>query len=221
MPARRPSRPSPVSRRHAKDARRLRRRSARGSRDRILFDTISRLRPVVSSRSCRSSVVERRRSVDDDQHQVGDIASACRARATPSASTTSSRRPQAGRVDERHAQAVDVHDFGHQIARRARHVGHDRARGADQRVEQARLADVRLADDHDLQSLADESAAPSVADAARPCAPSVARARAPARRARRSDSPPPENRPTLRAARSDRRAPRRSRRSRRSACPAS
>ena len=37
-----------------------------------------------------------------------------------------------------------------EIARRAGHVGHDRARGADERVEQARLADVRLADDRDL-----------------------------------------------------------------------
>ena len=52
----------------------------------------------------------------------------CFDRATPSASIASavSRRP--GGVDERDAQSVEIDDFGHQIARRAWHVGHDGAR---------------------------------------------------------------------------------------------
>ena len=52
--------------------------------------------------------------------------------------------------------------FGHQIARRAGHVRDDRARRAGERVEQARLADVRLADDRDLQSFANQPAARAV-----------------------------------------------------------
>ena len=64
------------------------------------------------------------------------------------------------RIDERDAQPVEVDRLGDQIARRAGHVGDDRARRADQRVEQARLADVRLADDRDLQAFANRTAAP-------------------------------------------------------------
>ena len=46
--------------------------------------------------------------------------------------------------------------FSDQIAGGTRNVGHDGTRRAGERVEEARLADVRLADDRDLQSFAHE-----------------------------------------------------------------
>ena len=75
-----------------------------------------------------SSCIERLRSVDDDEDQVGDVAApAARARRLRLRST-SSVVAQAGGVDQRDAQAVEVDDLRHQIARRARHVGDDRPR---------------------------------------------------------------------------------------------
>ena len=57
---------------------------------------------------------------------------------------------------------VDVDGLGHEIARRAGNVGDDRAAGAGEPVEQARLAGVRPPDDRDLRALAHEPAAPGV-----------------------------------------------------------
>ena len=92
---------------------------------------------------------------------------------------------------------------------------------ADQRVEHARFPDVRLPDDRNLQSLANEAPAPRVRRAAVRSARSARRPRPPGRQARRSDSPLQENRPTLRVARSDRTAPRRSHRCVRVSVPCS
>ena len=116
---------------------------------------------------------------------------ACCARATPSTSTGSSVSRETGGVDQRDAQPLDVDDLGHQIARRARHVGDDGARRAGERVEQARLADVRLADDRDLQPFANQPAAARVAEQRRTSARAARRSPAPAAPARRSDSPLP------------------------------
>ena len=77
---------------------------------------------------------------------------------------------------------VEVDALGHQIARRARDVGDDRAAAPSERVEQARLADVRRADDRDLQPFANQPAAPRRRRAARRSArtsASIARATAP------------------------------------------
>ena len=149
--------------------------------------------------------------IRDEQHQVGDVCAACRERATPFGLDDVGRLAKAGGVDERDAKPVEIDRLGHEIARRARHLGDDRARRADERVEQARLPDVRRADDRDLQPFADQAAAARVGEQRR--GPREQRRRWPsrARRARRSDSPRRENRPTPRAARSDRTAPRRSR----------
>ena len=46
--------------------------------------------------------------------------------------------------------------FGQQVSRRSGYLGDDRATLAGERVEQARLASIRPADDGDLQSFADQ-----------------------------------------------------------------
>ena len=136
-----------------------------------------------------------------------------------SASTGSAVSLKAGRVDERDAQAVEVETS----VTRSRVVPGTsvtiaRAR-ADERVEQARLAHVRLADDRDLQSFANQPAAASVGQQRRRSAREARRSRAASAPDRRSDNPRRENRPTPRAARSDRTAPHRSRRSSRVSVP--
>ena len=59
------------------------------------------------------------------------------------------RLADARRIDERHRHAADVRALGEQIPCRARHGRDDRAVGVEKRVEQARLSDVRRADDRD------------------------------------------------------------------------
>ena len=114
-------------------------------------------------------VVERLRAIEHDEREVRH-----RVRLPRSGHAFGfdrvGRRAKARRIDERHAQAVEVDRFRDQVARRARDVGHDRARGAGERVEDARLAHVRLADDRDLQSLAHE---PSAARRRRAASPSA------------------------------------------------
>ena len=65
----------------------------------------------------------------------------------------------AGRIDDRHRNAVDVDRLGQQIARRAGSLRDDGASRAGEPVEEARLARVRPAGDRDLQSLADQPTA--------------------------------------------------------------
>ncbi|OLB60903.1 MAG: hypothetical protein AUI11_11970 [Acidobacteria bacterium 13_2_20CM_2_66_4] len=97
--------------------------------------------------------------VDDDEDEIGDGSGPARAfdafRFDPFA-----RLAQARRVDERDPQAVEIDDLCDEIARRARNVGHDRARRAGERVEQTRLADVGPPDDRDLQAVANQLPAP-------------------------------------------------------------
>ena len=83
------------------------------------------------------------------------------------------RRVKACRIDERCAQAVEVDAFGHQVAGGARNVGHDGTRSAGERVEDARLAHVRLADDRDLQSFAHEPSPASIGQQPRRPAPQI------------------------------------------------
>ena len=47
------------------------------------------------------------------------------------------RLAQPGGIDQRHREAVEIDLLRQQIARRPRNRGHDRARAADERVEQA------------------------------------------------------------------------------------
>ena len=129
-----------------------------------LFETISALLSM-ALRDNVAIVLVQRLAIHRAQRSIrSDTVCACRARATPSASTLSCGLAKAGRVDERDPQAVEIDDFGHEIARRSWHVGDDRARRADERVEEARLADVRLADDRDLQPFADQPPAPRVGE---------------------------------------------------------
>src|SRR6476661_945420 len=65
---------------------------------------------------------------------------------------------QAGSVHERHGNAADVHALRQHVARRAWYGGHDRPRGAGQRIEQARLARIRPPDDDDEPALAQHAA---------------------------------------------------------------
>ena len=76
----------------------------------------------------------------------------------------SSSFANSGSVDERDAQSVEIDRLGHQVARRAWHVGHDGARGADQRVEEARLSNVGPADNRYLEPFAHETPAPRVSE---------------------------------------------------------
>ena len=107
---------------------------------------------------------------------------AWRARAMPSSSIgVAGALAQAGGVDQRHRHAVDVDALGQQIARRAGHLGDDRARGAGERVEEARLARVRPADDDHRQPFANHPAArarPRAARRASAMIASIARAAA-------------------------------------------
>ncbi len=57
-------------------------------------------------------------------------------------------------VDERQADAIETDRFAQHVARRAGNRRDDRAFALGQRVEQARLADIGPADDHDVQSVA-------------------------------------------------------------------
>ena len=137
--------PSSVSADTADRAVRL--RDPTRARRSALFATTTR-----GARSSRRAALDRRRvsgcerSSDDDQ-QVRDRARLTRARDAFVLDRVAGALAQAGRVDQRERQAVDVDALGHQIARRARDVGDDRARRAGERVEQARLARVRPSDD--------------------------------------------------------------------------
>ena len=187
---------------------------------RLVCDQISRF--IFVSPNISSGLSDQRSATDPATRRVRSaVCAACRERATPSASTTSSvsRRPAVSTSVTRSPSRSTV------SVTRSRVVpgtSVTMARGAsDERVEQARLADVRLADDRDLQAFANQPAAARVGEQCR--SPHRARRRSPsrARPARRSDSPRRESRPTLRAARSDRTAPRRSPRSSRVSVPCS
>ena len=65
---------------------------------------------------------------------------------------------QSRRIHQCDGQSADVHPLREEIARRSRHVRHDRARGADERVEQARLARVRPAGDDHQAAVAHDAA---------------------------------------------------------------
>jgi hypothetical protein len=72
-----------------------------------------------------------------------------------------SRFAQPRGVDERQSKAVEIQRFGDEIARRPWTIGHDGAVSAKQRIEETRLPDVRVADDGDLESFANEPPATS------------------------------------------------------------
>ena len=77
------------------------------------------------------------------------------------------RFAQAGRVDQRQHDAVDVDRFAHEIARRAGNLGDDRALARGERIQKARFAGVRAADDDDVQSVGETNAAFGAVRAAR------------------------------------------------------
>ena len=86
------------------------------------------------------------------------VSCARRARATPSRFDGVAGFAEPGGVNERDRQALDVHALGQQVPRRPGNLGHDRARRADERVEQTRFAGVRPAGDHDQPALANHPA---------------------------------------------------------------
>ena len=65
---------------------------------------------------------------------------------------------QAGGVDDVQGHALDLDRFAHRIARRAGDLGDDGGLESGQLIEQARLADVRLTDQHDRQPFAQQRA---------------------------------------------------------------
>jgi hypothetical protein len=101
-------------------------------------------------------VVKARRAVQDDERQVGHRQRLPRPLYAFGLDAIC-RVTQTRCVDERHAHAVEVDHFGDQIAGRARHVGDDRARCSDERIEHARFPDVRLPDDRHLKPFANEA----------------------------------------------------------------
>ena len=199
--ARSPSRPAPVFD-DTRDAGRLIVASRPGERQIGLVRNdesrhIGRL--VAADRRSASSSGQRRDRVPP---APGPRSPTPAARAsTPSISTSSLGRAHAGCVDELDPQAVDIDRLGHRDRASSRALAVTIARPvADQRVEQARLADVRLAGDRDARALANQPAALRLAQQRgdRPLDRTERRAVSPARR---SDIPRPENRATPRAAR--------------------
>ena len=75
---------------------------------------------------------------------------------------------QAGGVDQQERAAVVLEHGVDRVARRARHLRDDRALGADERVEERRLADVRPAEDRDADRLVAETCAAAVALSSQP-----------------------------------------------------
>jgi hypothetical protein len=69
------------------------------------------------------------------------------------------RLTHAGGIDQRQREAADVCTLGQQIPRGSGNGGHNRAIGVQQRVEQARLADVRRADNRHLRAFANQAPA--------------------------------------------------------------
>ena len=91
-------------------------------------------------------------------------ATACRDRSTPSisAGSVASRNPAVSTsVNRRPSRSSVLRD---EVARRPWTIRHDRAVGAKQRIEETRFPDVRVADDGDLQSFANEPPATSAGE---------------------------------------------------------
>ena len=91
------------------------------------------------------------RAIKHLKHEIGDTHRAARAFHALRLHRVVGRS-ESRRVDQRHPEPIQIHDLGDEIACGARYVGDDRARGAHERVEQARFADVGRPDDRDLQS---------------------------------------------------------------------
>ncbi len=77
----------------------------------------------------------------------------------PSRSTSSAGLAQPGGVDDVQRHAFDLDRLRDPVAGGARHFGNDRHLGAGQRVQQRALADVRLAQQHHAQALAQQRSA--------------------------------------------------------------
>jgi hypothetical protein len=72
------------------------------------------------------------------------------------------RIANAGRVDERQREAIDVDPLRHEVSRGPRDLGDDRPGGAGKRVEQARFAGIGSPDDDDGAAFAHHAAGASV-----------------------------------------------------------
>ena len=112
----------------------------------ILFHTTTRGRDRGDAEQLAVVVGERPRSIEHHDRQIGDANRGLRARDAFLLHDIR-RVANAGRIDQRQRQPADVGPLGQQVARRARDRRDDGAVGVQQRVEQARLADVRRADD--------------------------------------------------------------------------
>ena len=66
--------------------------------------------------------------------------------------------PQSGSIYELDGEAVDINLFAQDVARRAGNFGYDCGLLSTEQVQQARLAGIRLADNHDLQSVTQQTA---------------------------------------------------------------
>ena len=123
-----------------------------------LFLTITRGRVRVSSSTRRSSADSDFALIEHDEHEFRRRARLNAARHAL-AFDPIARVARARRVHERQRQALDVDALGHQVASRSWHIGDDGPVGADERVEEAGLPDVRPTGDHDRRAVAQQTAA--------------------------------------------------------------
>ena len=124
----------------------------------ILFHTTTRGRAAVTPSSSRSSFVNGRDRSSITIVRSATVTAALRAR-NAFLFDDIRRLANARRIDQRQRETADVGLLGQQIARRAGNRGDDRAIRVEQRVEQARLADIRRADDRHRRALANKPAA--------------------------------------------------------------
>ena len=130
--------------------------TTRGGRSDLLTTT------MCFARGRRDEIAIRRRSAAADPSTTTSTSAATSAPSARDARPRPRSHPsiaQAGRIHERDRQALDIDPLGQHIARRSRDVGHNRARRADQRIEEARLPGVRPARDHHRGDLREPPAA--------------------------------------------------------------
>lgn len=109
--------------------------------------------------------IRRARAVQHQQQHIGRLRRLPGAR-NPDGFRLALRLAQAGRVRQMYAHAVQKQAAAHRVARRAGLRGDNRARFAQQGVEQRAFADVGRAAQHDVEPLLQHAAPPRIARSA-------------------------------------------------------
>ena len=102
-------------------------------------------------------LAQRTRSIDHHEHEIRRLRRGARALNAFTLDDLLGLADARG-VDERDRDAADVAALGQQVARRAGDLRDDRAIGADECVEEARLSNVGAADDRDLAAFTNHAA---------------------------------------------------------------